>query len=112
MTPPAFSSCTQCGRARDPRLTGSVCARCLLHGAIDDPPEGGDFLAAGYRLGPYELVMPIGAGGMGVVYRARDIRLGRDVALKTLPPHVAVDAAARRAFEHEARILAGLNHPH
>ncbi len=68
-------------------------------------------LLPGQRLGPYEIVAPIGAGGMGDVYRAHDTRLKRDVALKVLPPDVAADAARRQRFELEARASAALNHP-
>ncbi len=68
-------------------------------------------LAAGHRLGPYEIGAPLGAGGMGEVYRARDTRLGRDVALKVLPADVAEDRARRERFEQEARAVAALNHP-
>jgi Tol biopolymer transport system component/predicted Ser/Thr protein kinase len=68
-------------------------------------------LAPGTRLGPYEVVSPIGAGGMGEVYRARDPRLNRDVALKILPADVAADPSRRRRFEVEARAVAALNHP-
>jgi TolB-like protein/Flp pilus assembly protein TadD len=68
-------------------------------------------IAPGARLGPYEIVSPLAAGGMGVVYRARDTRLGRDVAIKLLPEQVAADAAALARFEQEARILATLSHP-
>ena len=68
-------------------------------------------LAAGTRLGPYEIVAPLGAGGMGEVYRARDQKLGRDVAIKILPQAVAGDAERLRRFEREARALAALNHP-
>jgi eukaryotic-like serine/threonine-protein kinase len=68
-------------------------------------------MVAGDRLGPYEIVAPLGAGGMGEVYRARDTRLGRDVALKILPPEVANDSARRQRFELEARAVAALNHP-
>ena len=68
-------------------------------------------MAAGDRLGPYEIVAPLGAGGMGEVYRARDTRLGRDVALKILPAEVANDSARRQRFELEARAVAALNHP-
>src|SRR5918994_6657072 len=68
-------------------------------------------LTAGTRLGPYEVVAPLGAGGMGEVYRARDTRLGRDVAIKILPVLVAADPERKARFEREARTLASLNHP-
>jgi serine/threonine protein kinase len=69
-------------------------------------------LTVGTRLGPYEIVAPLGAGGMGEVYRARDSKLGRDVALKILPESVARDPERVARFEREARTLASLNHPH
>ena len=69
-------------------------------------------LVAGSRLGPYEVLSPIGAGGMGEVFRARDPRLGRDVALKVLPADHAADPDRLRRFEQEARAVAALNHPH
>ena len=68
-------------------------------------------LTTGTKLGPYEIVSPIGAGGMGEVYRARDARLGRDVALKILPESFARDPERLRRFEQEARAVAALNHP-
>ncbi|HEV8129574.1 MAG TPA: serine/threonine-protein kinase, partial [Candidatus Eisenbacteria bacterium] len=68
-------------------------------------------LATGLKLGPYEIVAPIGAGGMGEVYRARDSRLGRDVAVKVLPPAFARDTERLQRFEHEARAAGALNHP-
>ena len=68
-------------------------------------------LTPGMRLGPYEIVAPLGAGGMGEVYRARDTRLGRDVAVKILPAEFAQDAERLRRFEREARAAAALNHP-
>jgi Tol biopolymer transport system component len=68
-------------------------------------------LAAATKLGPYEIVAPIGAGGMGEVYRARDTRLGRDVALKILPESFAREPDRLRRFEQEARAVAALNHP-
>ena len=68
-------------------------------------------LSSGTRLGTYEIVAPLGAGGMGEVYRARDLRLGREVALKVLPRPVAEDADRRARFEREARTVASLNHP-
>ena len=69
-------------------------------------------LASGARLGPYQILSAIGAGGMGEVYRARDTRLNRDVAIKVLPAALAADADRRRRFEQEARAVAALNHPH
>ena len=68
-------------------------------------------LTSGTKLGPYEIVAPLGAGGMGEVYRARDMRLGRDVALKILPESFSRDADRLRRFEQEARAVAALNHP-
>jgi len=67
--------------------------------------------SAGTRLGPYDILAPLGAGGMGEVYRARDTRLGREVAIKILPPEMAADPARRQRFEFEARVIAALNHP-
>src|SRR5512137_2130645 len=69
-------------------------------------------LASGTRLGPYEILMPLGAGGMGEVYRARDTRLGRDVAIKVLPSHLSANPEVRARFEREARAISQLNHPH
>jgi serine/threonine protein kinase len=66
----------------------------------------------GRQLGPYTIVAPLGAGGMGEVYRARDSKLRRDVAIKLLPPHVTADHERRERFSREARLLATLNHPH
>jgi len=68
-------------------------------------------IAAGARLGPYELISRLGAGGMGEVYRARDTRLGREVAVKVLPERVASDPQALARFEREARAVASLSHP-
>jgi serine/threonine protein kinase len=68
-------------------------------------------LGAGEKLGPYELIAPIGAGGMGEVYRARDTKLEREVAIKVLPEAVARDAERLARFEREAKVLATLNHP-
>ena len=69
------------------------------------------FLAAGTRLGPYEVTAQIGVGGMGEVYRARDTKLDRDVAIKVLPEAIALDADRLARFEREAKTLASLNHP-
>jgi Tol biopolymer transport system component len=68
-------------------------------------------LAAGTRLGPYEVTAPLGSGGMGEVYRARDTRLGRDVAVKVLPASLSADAERLRRFEQEARATGALDHP-
>lgn len=68
-------------------------------------------LAASTRLGPYQVVAPLGAGGMGEVYRARDTRLEREVAIKVLPEAIAHDADRRGRFEREARAVAALSHP-
>src|SRR5258707_15444868 len=68
-------------------------------------------LSVGARLGPYEILAPIGAGGMGEVYRARDTRLGRQVAIKILPGHQAANAGARERLRPEASAAAALDHP-
>jgi serine/threonine protein kinase len=68
-------------------------------------------LTPGSRLGPYEILSPLGAGGMGEVYRARDPRLGRDVAIKIVPEALAGSAPATGRFEREARAVAALQHP-
>jgi serine/threonine protein kinase len=68
-------------------------------------------LNAGTRLGPYEIIAPIGAGGMGEVYRARDARLEREVAVKVLPDAVALDSDRLARFEREAKAVAKLSHP-
>jgi serine/threonine protein kinase/Tol biopolymer transport system component len=69
-------------------------------------------VAAGTKLGPYEVTSPLGAGGMGEVYRARDTRLGRDVAIKVLPQHLSSNPEVRARFEREAKTISSLNHPH
>ncbi len=68
-------------------------------------------LESGSRLGPYEILSLIGAGGMGEVYKARDTKLGREVAIKVLPAAFAEDKERLSRFEREARLLASLNHP-
>jgi serine/threonine protein kinase len=68
-------------------------------------------LPQGTRLGPYEIVAPLGAGGMGEVYRARDKRLQRTVAIKILPKEMSADTVRKQRFEREAKIISGLNHP-
>ena len=69
-------------------------------------------LASGTTLGPYEIEAPLGAGGMGEVYKARDTRLDRTVAIKVMPEHVAADPDLKRRFEREAKTISSLNHPH
>src|SRR3982074_489153 len=69
-------------------------------------------LAPGTHLGPYEIVAPLGAGGMGEVYRARDTRLDRTVAIKILPAQFSSDPVRKQRFEREAKAISSLNHPH
>src|ERR1041385_6867684 len=64
------------------------------------------------RLGPYEILALLGAGGMGEIYRARDTRLDRTVAIKILPQHLSTDAVRKQRFEREAKAISSLNHPH
>src|SRR5437870_4224788 len=68
-------------------------------------------LAAGTKLGPYEIQSPLGAGGMGEVYRALDTRLDRTVAIKVLPTHLSSNVEAKQRFDREARSISSLNHP-
>jgi eukaryotic-like serine/threonine-protein kinase len=68
-------------------------------------------LAPGTKLGPYEIQSLLGAGGMGEVYRARDTRLGRTVAIKVLPSHLSINPELKERFEREARTISSLNHP-
>src|SRR5688572_15734266 len=69
-------------------------------------------LTSGQKLATYEIISALGTGGMGEVYRARDLRLGRDVALKVLPPEVTNEPGRLERFDREARAIAALNHPH
>ena len=69
-------------------------------------------LTSGTKLGPYEILAPLGAGGMGEVYRARDTRLDRTVAIKILPSHLSDNPEAKHRFDREARVISSLNHPH
>ena len=69
-------------------------------------------LEAGIRLGPYEILSPLGAGGMGEVYRARDTRLERTVAIKVLPTHLSANPELKQRFEREAKAISSLQHPH
>ena len=68
-------------------------------------------LTSGSQLGPYRILSPLGKGGMGEVYRAKDTRLGREVAIKVLPEHLVKSPDALRRFQREAKALATLNHP-
>ena len=90
-------------------------ARFLERPAVDIVADGEQWLEASMlnrQLGPYTIIAPLGAGGMGEVYRARDSKLGRDVAIKILPSHFTADPERRARFAREARLLATLNHPH
>src|ERR1700738_4335043 len=69
-------------------------------------------LAPGTKLGPYEIGAPLGAGGMGEVYRARDTRLNRTIAVKILPAQLSSDPIRKQRFEREAKTISSLNHPH
>ncbi len=69
-------------------------------------------LNPGTKLGPYEILAPLGAGGMGEVYKAKDTRLDRTVAVKVLPSQFSGDSERRERFEREARSVSSLNHPH
>src|ERR1700675_4517270 len=69
-------------------------------------------LTSGTKLGPYEIVSPLGAGGMGEVYRARDTRLERDIAIKVLPANLSSDPNLRQRLEREAKAVSKLSHPH
>src|SRR5262245_61208008 len=101
----------QIGRAELPRTR-------MVATSIKSPPDAGSFspfrmsVSAGTRLGPYEIVSGIGAGGMGEVYRARDTRLEREVAVKLLSRELTTSQIARERFQREARTIAALHHPH
>ena len=69
-------------------------------------------IGSGTRLGPYEILSPLGAGGMGEVYKARDTRLERTVAVKVLPSHMSASPEVRQRFEREAKTISQLSHPH
>jgi Tol biopolymer transport system component len=98
--------------ARDQLLAMAAAPAAASDGlATAEPADGAAASLAGRQLGPYEVRQLLGAGGMGRVYLARDTVLGRDVAIKVLPPALAADPARRGRFEQEARLLAALNHP-
>jgi hypothetical protein len=99
--------------AREPRAGGFLERSALEAAAFNHVGTGGVRESPiGRRLGSYDVVSALGAGGMGEVYRARDARLGRDVAIKVLPAAVTADKERLARFEREARVLASLNHPH
>ncbi len=93
-------------------LAQPVSAPGVLDGRVPIPERRIEPSMVGHHIGPYEIVAPLGAGGMGEVYRARDARLGREVAIKVLPREFTDDGERLARFEREARILASLNHPH
>jgi eukaryotic-like serine/threonine-protein kinase len=97
--------------AHEPAASGFLAAPALAVEARVMADEPGA-LSVGRRLGPYTIHSPLGAGGMGQVYRARDSKLGREVAIKVLPPVFWTDPDRRVRFEREARMLAALNYPH
>jgi serine/threonine protein kinase len=97
--------CSTCGAPLDADAVGGQCPRCLVSLGLSESIE------PGYRLGDYHVLGLLGRGGMGEVYRARDSRLGREVAVKLLPPELGSRADLVSRFEREARVLASLNHP-
>ena len=114
--PAGLSSARKSGLSES--LTGRSAFRdSLSMPALSRTPRTGRYadpglpLTLGARLGPYEILGPLGAGGMGEVYRARDTRLGREVAIKVLPAELAADPDRMRRFEQEARAASALNHP-
>ena len=109
------SCCPRCGaNLSSGAAAADLCARCLLGTAMFDDPDtdGPTTLAPGTALGAFRIVRLLGRGGMAAVYEAEDTRLERIVALKTLPPEFLHDETFARRFEHEARVVASLDHPH
>src|ERR671924_135748 len=84
----------------------------VMHGSAGAYNPNHMALTPGARLGPYEIVSPVGAGGMGEVFKARDTRLDRTVAVRVLPAAVALDTQVRERFGREARLIGQLSHPH
>src|SRR5437763_1763410 len=102
-----------CERRRVGRLRRSTAAvqECPPTRTRYNAATLGMALSNGTKLGPYEIVAPAGAGGMGEVYRARDTRLDRTVAIKVLPSHLSGNAELKQRFEREARAISSLQHP-
>ena len=100
-------------KPRSRRISGEKCRSKDRCSPLPSTPIIGLLaLIPGARIGPYEVLARLGAGGMGEVYKARDVRLDRAVAIKVLSSHLASDAQFRQRFEREARTLASLSHPH
>src|SRR5262249_56219958 len=95
MVAPIFESCVATGRG----FSGVIIAPLMP-------------LAPGTKLGPYEIGVPLGAGGMGEVYRAKDPRLERTVAIKVLPQELSADLERKQRFERQAKTISNLDHPH
>ena len=98
------------GQPEESEFLGGSMLQAVARAVMDGSDSGGSLV--GRRMGAYDVVARIGAGGMGVVYRARDTRLDRVVAIKVLSPHLTSDAQFRARFEREARTVAALTHPH
>src|SRR5436190_1702976 len=103
--------CVRCGGALPPARSGRVCPRCLAGALLGIPEEPVAEQMIG-RFGEYELLSVAGRGGMGVVYRARHARLGREVALKMVASPVLAGESAARRFRAEVEAMAGLDHAH
>src|SRR5512132_243303 len=101
-------------RATGRSAFANVCSEALAEeeATADRSGEVKMALSAGARLGPYEILGPLGAGGMGEVYKARDTRLDRTVAIKVLPQHLSSSSEVRQRFEREAKTISALSHPH
>ena len=102
------------GRQEVSRALRSAAGALADHAGDELDPAAGEevTLAAGSRLGPYEILSPLGAGGMGEVYKAKDTRLERTVAVKVLPSHLSASPEVRQRFEREAKTISQLSHPH
>ncbi len=108
-------TCVECGEPMPPGSTASLCGKCQLWNEIQDkpniPPQIPGKPKVGDVLGNYQLTKKLGEGGMGMVFRARDETLGRDVAIKILPQAAAMDEEFKQRFLREARAIAGFTHP-